>query len=380
MTRAKNKIIFGIAFVSLFFICQKTLAIETSLYLDANTVEKGYTVSLEDSQFSVGIVPGVHNEGITVNLYKLSQYPAFPKDTAVVSNVYKYSLSSVEALELQFPINVTVAYQSENQTPKYLYYYDESEESWKEIDTVSTDSILKGQIASASAKIVVLEKSAYRVRLDQATLEKGYTVSNSENSNFKVGIFPNTIDQPATVVFKTINMGDAAFPEGLEKVSDIYSFELNTVEAVEFARPVVLSLELTEPNDYKKEVYYYDSNKGAWIPLPSRTSPGGDEVRAFIHLKYAKVVVLKNSNIMEAGYASWYRSSRYPYGAASNDYPYGARLRVTNLANGEWGDVTVVSTGPVVPGRIIDLTHNAFSAIADLYIDGVVRVQVEELP
>lgn len=380
MTRAKNKIIFGIAFVGLFFICQKTLAVETSLYLDADTVEKGYTVSLADSQFSVGVVPSVHNEGITVNLYQLSQYPSLPKDTTAVSNVYKYSLTGVETAELQFPINITVAYQSDNQTPKYLYYYNEDAESWIEIDTISEDSILKGQIASTRAKIVVLEKSAYRVSLDQATLEKGFTVSNSENSDFKVGIFPDTIDQPATVVFKTVEQGDVAFPEGLERVSDIYSFELNTAESVEFERPVVLSLELTEPNDYKKEVYYYDGNRGAWIPLPSRTSPGGDEVRAFIHLKYAKVVVLKDNNYMEAGYASWYRSSRYPYGAASNDYPYDARLRVTNLANGEWVDVTVVSTGPFVPGRIIDLTHTAFSAIANLYIDGVVRVQVEELP
>lgn len=379
MTRAKNKIIIGIALVGLFFICKETLAVETSLYLDADTVEKGYTVSLINSQFNVGIVPGVHNQGFTVNLYQLNQYPSFPKDTTAVSDVYKFSLADVQTSELQSPINVTVAYESDNQTPKYLYYYNESEESWTEIDATSTDSTLKGQINSTTAKVVALEKSAYRVSLDQVTLEKGFTVQNSENPNFKVGIFPNTINQPSTVVFKTVEQGDVAFPEGLERVSDIYSFELKTAESVVFENPVVLSLELTKTSDYKKEVYYYDSNRGTWISLPSRTAPGGDEIRAFIHLKYAKVVVLQDSNYMETGYASWYRSSRYPNGAASNDYPYDARLRVTNLANGNWVDVTVVSTGPFVEGRIIDLTHTAFSAIANTYVDGVVRVQVEEL-
>ncbi|MFA6525741.1 MAG: septal ring lytic transglycosylase RlpA family protein [Patescibacteria group bacterium] len=379
MTRAKNKIIFAIALVSLFFISHETLAVEVSLYLDADTVAKGYTVTLTDSQFSVGVVPGLHDEALTVNLYKLSSYPTLPKDTTAVSNVYRYSLSGVQTSELQYPVNVAVNYESENSTPKYLYYYDESESSWKEINSTADGNKLKGQVISESAKVVVLEKSAFRIALDTVTLEKGFTITNTEDSNFKLGIYPNTINQPATVVFKTAQQGDVAFPEGLEPVSDIYSFEIKTADPVEYTKPIILSMGLTIPDDHRKEIYYFDSNKSAWIPLPSRTSLGGDQVRANIHLKYAKVVVLKDVRYMEMGFSSWYRSSRYVYAAASNDYAYDTRLRVTNLANDKWIDVTVVSTGPFVAGRIIDLTNNAFGAIANLYADGVIKVRVEQL-
>ncbi|MFA6391911.1 MAG: septal ring lytic transglycosylase RlpA family protein [Patescibacteria group bacterium] len=379
MTRAKNKIIFGIALASLFFISNETLAADTSLYLDADTVAKGYTVNFADSQFSVGVVAGLYEGALTANLNELESFPALPKDTTAVSNVYQYSFSGVQTSDLQYPVNVAVNYESENLTPKHLYYYNEEKNSWQKIDSKSSDTKIKGQITAVSAKLIVLEKRAYRVRLDRATLEKGYTVANDEDSNFKVGVNSNTIDQPATIVFKIDSQENAQFPDGLEQASDIYSFELKTAKPIVFAKPVILNMRLTEPDDHKKEMYYYDGNKGAWIPLPSKTSPGGDEVRAFIHLKYAKVVVLRNSNYMETGYASWYQSSKYPNGAASNDYPYDTILRVTNLANGKWVDVTVVSTGPFVAGRIIDLTSKAFGTIASLYMDGVIRVRVEEL-
>ncbi|MFA6272004.1 MAG: septal ring lytic transglycosylase RlpA family protein [Patescibacteria group bacterium] len=379
MTRAKNKIIFGIALVSLFFISHETLAVETSLYLDADTVARGYTVSLTDNQFSIGVVPGLHDDAMTVNLYKLGSYPDLPKDTTAVSSIYQYSLSGVQTSELQYPVNVAINYESNNSVPKYLYYYNETEGAWVEINSTSKDNLLKGQITSVSAKVAVLEKSAFRINLDTATLEKGFTVTNTENSNFKLGIYPDTINQPATIVFKIADQGPVAFPEGLERVSDIYSFEIKTKDPLVFARPVVLSMGLAIPDDHRKAIYYYDSNKGAWIPLPSQTALGGDQVRANIHLKYAKIVVLKDVRYMETGYASWYRSSKYTYGAASNDYAYDSRLRVTNLANDQWVDVTVVSTGPFVTGRIIDLTSKAFGAIANLYMDGVIKVRVEQL-
>jgi rare lipoprotein A (peptidoglycan hydrolase) len=379
MTRAKNKIIFGIALVSLFFVSGKVFAMETSVYLDEATVMKGYTVVSADSKFKVGIVSGLYNKAITVNLYKLNSYPTLPKDTIAVSDVYKYSLSGVETSELQRPVNVSIDFSSGNSVPKYLYYYNESNQNWTELGTVPDSGTAKGQIDSVRAKVVVLEKTAFRINLDKATMEKGYTVTNYENPDFRLGIYANTINQAATVVFKVTDQGSVTFPEGLERVSDIYSFEIKTKEPADFSRPVVLSLGLDIPDDHRKQIYYFDSNKGGWIPLPSQTAVGGDQVRANIHLKYAKVVVLKDLRYMEMGRASWYRSSRYAYGAASNDYGYDTRLRVTNLANNKWVDVTVVSTGPFVAGRIIDLTNTAFGTIANLYMDGVIRVRVDEL-
>jgi rare lipoprotein A len=54
--------------------------------------------------------------------------------------------------------------------------------------------------------------------------------------------------------------------------------------------------------------------------------------------------------------------------AAHRTLPFGARIKVRNLANGRSVTVTIVDRGPFVKGRIIDLSAGAADAIgsADL--------------
>jgi rare lipoprotein A len=49
---------------------------------------------------------------------------------------------------------------------------------------------------------------------------------------------------------------------------------------------------------------------------------------------------------------------------ASRHLPFGAKIRVTNQANGKSVIVTSNDSGPFVPGRILDLSQGAFSRIA----------------
>lgn len=64
----------------------------------------------------------------------------------------------------------------------------------------------------------------------------------------------------------------------------------------------------------------------------------------------------------ESGQASWY-SSGGGYTAAHKRLPFGTKVRVTNNRNGKSVVVTVNDRGPFVPGRIIDLSPAAASAI-----------------
>src|SRR5947208_14632673 len=72
------------------------------------------------------------------------------------------------------------------------------------------------------------------------------------------------------------------------------------------------------------------------------------------------------------GRASWYgeahhgrltasgeRYDMHALTAAHRSLPFGTRLRVTNLTNGESVEVRVNDRGPVVPGRILDLSYAA---------------------
>jgi rare lipoprotein A len=66
----------------------------------------------------------------------------------------------------------------------------------------------------------------------------------------------------------------------------------------------------------------------------------------------------------QCGIASWY--DRATFGAANKSLPFGTRVSVTNLDNGQTVTVTIDDRGPFVAGRIIDLSPDAFAQIAPL--------------
>jgi rare lipoprotein A len=64
--------------------------------------------------------------------------------------------------------------------------------------------------------------------------------------------------------------------------------------------------------------------------------------------------------------------------AAHRSHPFGARLRVTDLATGRKVEVKVNDRGPFVKGRVVDLSYAAAKALGA--VDrGVVRVRVERV-
>ena len=78
------------------------------------------------------------------------------------------------------------------------------------------------------------------------------------------------------------------------------------------------------------------------------------------------------------GLGTWYANGN-AMTAASRDFAFGTRLRVTNLANGRQVIVVVNDYGPQAGGgRLIDLNKPAFAAIGSLGT-GVLNVKVEQL-
>jgi rare lipoprotein A len=100
-------------------------------------------------------------------------------------------------------------------------------------------------------------------------------------------------------------------------------------------------------------------------PAPSSSVSGNSEVRQQVKTKPYQV-----------GTASWYGESfegkptasgepydMYDMTAAHLTLPIGSFVRVTNLRNGKAVVVRVNDRGPVVPGRIIDLSYGAAQAL-----------------
>ena len=92
---------------------------------------------------------------------------------------------------------------------------------------------------------------------------------------------------------------------------------------------------------------------------------------------YAVIGVMTDATAFE-GVASWYRDSSQSAGAATNLYPLGTLLRVTNTENNKQTEVKVVSTWSKGNKRVVDLVSSAFEKLAPLG-QGVIRVRVEAL-
>lgn len=76
--------------------------------------------------------------------------------------------------------------------------------------------------------------------------------------------------------------------------------------------------------------------------------------------------------------ASGVRFRQANHWAAHRTLPFGTRLRVTNLANGNVVEVEVVDRGPFIPGRVLDLSRTAARDL-DFIRAGHTRVKAEIL-
>ena len=106
----------------------------------------------------------------------------------------------------------------------------------------------------------------------------------------------------------------------------------------------------------------------------------------------AKPVRAKKSEPYQVGPASWYGKffhgrqtasgetyNMYEMTAAHPDLPLGTRVRVTNLKNSKAVIVRVNDRGPLVPGRIIDLSYGA-AQVLGFSEKGVQRVRLDIVP
>jgi rare lipoprotein A len=62
--------------------------------------------------------------------------------------------------------------------------------------------------------------------------------------------------------------------------------------------------------------------------------------------------------------------------AAHRTFPFGTRLRVTNVETGRSVTVRINDRGPYIPGRSVDLSHSAADTIG-MVERGVTKVKLE---
>ena len=81
-------------------------------------------------------------------------------------------------------------------------------------------------------------------------------------------------------------------------------------------------------------------------------------------------------NFQSSETASGERFNQSEKTAAHKWLPFGTKVRVTNVINGQSVVVIINDRGPFAKGRIIDLSHSAFSSIGNTN-SGVISVDIE---
>lgn len=160
--------------------------------------------------------------------------------------------------------------------------------------------------------------------------------------------------------------------------SDLYYLELSPQEVGYSSRPKV-SIKFKSENKLKS-AYYWNEDQQQFVKLDSIRDTKKNiltfEVPAVKDLTFAVF-----EEPVQVGTASWYVHPRYKKElmAASTDFSFGSKVKVTNLANNKSVVVTIKDYGPVKsihPDRVIDLGKEAFKKIASTGA-GVIKVKVE---
>jgi len=235
----------------------------------------------------------------------------------------------------------------------------------------------------ASAELPWVKREA-KLFIDEATIIKGYTVILGDN-DFKLGVRDRAISQAATAVLREIN--EVHVPSGptvdihgnktnLERISSAYEFDfLGDPRIGVLNKPLYAAIKNLKRKDefgntvmYRKVMHFWDGVSKKWKPLPGSNDLENDMTQAIIHLPYSILAVFEVPGEFEA-WASWYGdhlTPSSPYNCASNNHDIGSYIKVCRLDNlSKCVKVKVVSTGPYVDNRIVDLTKTSFSKIGN---------------
>lgn len=241
-----------------------------------------------------------------------------------------------------------------------------------------TLTLLAGAFVYAQEDQTAEENRYYTINLDAATIARGYTVSVFDNA-LKLSLTPGILNRSTGVDALELNEKIDG-PWQLERISEIYQFEFKNKSAYDGEKPFYIQLAYDQPSDYYKQVYFYDKNYLAWRPLPTVDYPAESFVRSVIHLPFARLAVFVNPAALVMGKASWYKYKGGLF-AASPDFPRNSRLRVFNLDNDKFVDVTVNDFGPdrkAHPDRVIDLDAVAFKRLASVGA-GIINTRIQPL-
>lgn len=219
-----------------------------------------------------------------------------------------------------------------------------------------------------------------KLELKGSTLRKGITVK-TQDTLLTVGVPASMTESPSVLRVETVKNPPLA-PKNKTFSSPVWHIIVSADTAEQgkptppVLQPLALVLQPAGTGHFQRRIAVWVAEKQRWV-LFRTTERANGSLRAAVKKNDILVTVLQNANVV-LGKASWFRS-RHVDAAASNDFPFGTKLRIVNLENKKSVTVTVRSTGPFVRGRVLDISHTAFKQLAPLASGILHSIRVERI-
>jgi len=165
-----------------------------------------------------------------------------------------------------------------------------------------------------------------------------------------------------------------------QAISPVFDYKFVSSEIFDPSQPMTIKISYDKADNNSKQIFVYDQLGNKWLPLDTKDFPNDKYVTAITTSLSGRLALFSNQNILTVGTASWYNYKGGDF-AASPDFAKGSIIRVYNLSNNKFVDVTINDWGPdrsKLPNRVIDLDKVAFKKIASTG-DGLVNVRIEPL-
>jgi len=166
MIKKINKNIFALVFVGLFLVYGNFSQAEGSflfnIFLDKDTISKGYTVSAFSDAIKLSLVPGILASSTAVEILDISSEPITkPWQLDMVSGIYQFEFKNKQAYDNHKPFYIQLTYPDNNNYYKQVYFFDKTHQSWRPLPTVDfpKEKFVRSLIHLPYARIAIFSNS-----------------------------------------------------------------------------------------------------------------------------------------------------------------------------------------------------------------------------
>ncbi len=106
-----------------------------SIFLDQNTIEKGYTVNAFNNELKLSLVPGILDDSTYVSAQHIDENMETPWNLDRISKIYQFEFINKQAYNHKKPFYIQLSYERDSDNYKKVYFYDSNIGKWRPLPT-----------------------------------------------------------------------------------------------------------------------------------------------------------------------------------------------------------------------------------------------------